>query len=321
LRADRLLSLLLLIQTRGRCSARQLADTLEVSERTIYRDVEALSIAGVPVFAERGPGGGISLLESYRTTLTGLNEDEVQALFLLNIPASLEQLGISQNLKTALLKLTASLPATLRDGGQRARQRIYLDSSPWSPNEEALPCLPAIQKALWNDQRLMLRYNVPFTAESEGVAEPYGLVAKANKWHLVFAMGGRVRILPVVDILIAEPLDEYFVRPPDYDLQLFWDSWLRETERNRPVFTTHVRAAPGLLPELKRRYGKGIVDQTRENGPDRNGWFNLDLTFDSFFAARERLLGYGAAIEVLEPLQLRLSMADFGGQIASLYKE
>ncbi len=138
MRADRLLSLLLLLQTRGRCSARQLADTLEVSERTIYRDVEALSIAGIPVFAERGPGGGISLLDSYRTTLTGLNEDEVQALFLLNIPASLEQLGISQNLKTALLKLTASLPATLRDGGQRARQRIYLDSSPWSPNEEAL---------------------------------------------------------------------------------------------------------------------------------------------------------------------------------------
>jgi len=321
MRADRLLSLLLLLQNQGRCSAHDLADALDVSIRTIYRDTEALSMAGVPIYAERGPGGGISLVDSYRTTLTGLTKDEVQALFLINIPAALEQLGISQNLKTALLKLSASLPEALRNGGERFRQRIYLDSSPWSRNEESLSCPPVIQKALWNNQRLRLRYTTPFATESEGVGDPYGLVAKANVWHLIFAMGGRFRVLQVSDILEAEPFDETFIRSPDFELERFWDDWLKDVEQNPPVFLTRIRAAPGLMQELYRRYGKQISEQIIKNEPDADGWFNLTIAFDSFFTARERLLGFDAAIEVIEPIQLRLSMADFGRQIADRYSD
>jgi predicted DNA-binding transcriptional regulator YafY len=320
MRADRLLSLLLILQTRGRCSAQQLAEELEVSERTIYRDVEALSTSGVPVYTERGPGGGISLVETYRTSLTGLTEDEVQALFMLNVPSSLDQIGVSQDLKTALLKLFASLPESFLKGEQRVRQRVYLDSTPWSYSEETLPCLPAIQAALWNDQKLKIHYSMPFTVESEGVCEPYGLVSKANVWQLILKMSGRLRVLPVRDILTAKLLDEVFIRPPDFDLQRFWEEWLNETEKRRPVFTTRVRAAPALIPELIRLFGKRISEQTQTNNPDKDGWFYLKLTFDSFFAARQRLLGYGAAIEVLEPVQLRLSIADFGRQIAKRYE-
>lgn len=312
---------MLLLQSRGRLPARQLADTLEVSERTIYRDVEALSTAGVPVYAERGPGGGISLVESYRTTLTGLTRDEVQALFLVTIPTALDQLGVGQDLKNALLKLSASLPVTLREGQQRVRQRIYLDSSPWSRSEESLPCLPVIQQAIWNDQRLRLRYRMPFSAESEGIAETYGLVAKANVWHLVFALGGRLRVLPVSDILAAEPLAEHFIRPPDLDLELFWEEWLKKNESDRPVYKTIIRAEPELIPELKRRYGNQIAEQTPGSESDDRGWLTLELNFDHFFTARERLLGFGGSVEVLEPLQLRLSMADFGRQIAGRYRE
>lgn len=321
MRAERLLSLMLLLQSRGRLSACQLADTLDVSERTIYRDVEALSTAGVPVYTERGPGGGISLVESYRTTLTGLTQDEIQALFLVTIPTALDQLGVGQALKNALLKLSASLPATLRDGQQRIRQRIYLDSTPWSRSEDSLPCLPAIQQAVWNNQRIRLRYRMLFSAESEGVAEPYGLVAKANIWHLVFALGGRMRVLPITEILAAEILDETFVRQPDLDLQRFWQDWLDENETSRPVFKTTIRAAPGLVPELVRRYGRRVAEQALSAKPDSEGRIILELGFDSFFAAREKLLGFGAAVEILEPDQLRLSIADFGTQISVLYSD
>jgi predicted DNA-binding transcriptional regulator YafY len=166
MRADRLVSLLILLQTRGRMTARKLAEELEVSERTIYRDIEALSEAGVPVYAERGPGGGCALLESYRTNLTGLNDEETRALFMLSTPASipapLVELGVSQELKSALLKLSAALPASQRQEEERARQRVHLDSVAWSRSEEPVPHLAMIHKAVWRDLRLLITFQVAF---------------------------------------------------------------------------------------------------------------------------------------------------------------
>ena len=141
MRADRLLSLLMLLQARGRMTAQELAAELEVSERTIYRDINALSASGVPVYAESGPGGGCALLDSYRTNLTGLTADEARALFMLNIPAALDQLGVTQELKAALLKLSAALPEARRRDEERIRQRIHLDSTWWFQAEEPLPHL------------------------------------------------------------------------------------------------------------------------------------------------------------------------------------
>jgi biotin operon repressor len=154
MRADRLLSLLMLLQTRGQMSARDLADELEVSERTIYRDIIALSTSGVPVYASRGPGGGVRLIEEYRTTLTGLTTDETRALFMMSIPAPLTQLGVGEQFKGALLKLSASLPDTRRVDESRTRQRIHLDSSWWFQSGQAVPCLQTIQQALFQDRCL-----------------------------------------------------------------------------------------------------------------------------------------------------------------------
>ncbi len=321
MRADRLLSLLLMLQSRGRLSARRLAEALEVSERTIYRDVVALSTAGVPVFTERGPGGGVSLVESYRTSLTGLTRDEIQALFILTIPTALDQLGIGRDVKNALLKLSANLPAALRDGQQRVRQRIYLDSTPWTRSEQPLACLPVIQQAIWNNRRIRMRYRRPFSSEAEGTVEPYGLVAKANVWHLVFALSERLRVIQVSEIITADLLEETFDRPSDLDLQRFWEEWLQKNESRRPIFTVTIRAAPGLVAELVRRYGARMVEGAFHPETDSEGWQVLELHFETFISARERLLGFGAAVEVLEPEQLRLSMADFGRQIAALYSD
>ncbi len=322
MRADRLLSLLMLLQSRGAMTAHDLAAELEVSERTIYRDLTALSAAGVPVYAERGPGGGVRLIEEYRTTLTGLTPDETRALFMMNIPAPLAQLGLDAELKTALLKLSASLPETRRAEESRTRQRILLDSSWWFQSAQDVPCLQTIQQALWQDRplRITVRWDF-FNTEFEQEAEPYGLVAKTNIWHLVYGRGGSPHVVRVSQITRADLLPGTFIRPPDFDLASFWEAWCRDYE-SQPPFRVRVRVAPEALPHL----GDYVGDRARGglsplSPPDAEGWVTLDLPFESFFAARTRLLGLGRAVEVLEPEPLRKSLVDFAEQVVDFYKK
>ena len=184
MRADRLLSILMLLQTKGRMTAHDLAEQLEVSERTIYRDLEALSIAGVPLYTERGPRGGCALVDGYQTRLTGLTETEVQALFLLNIAGPLADLGLGRALDDAMLKLTAALPVASRAYAELVRQRFHLDTTWWYHTEDSTSCLQILQEALWQDRKLLLFYHEDGGAWSERLAEPYGLVSKAGIWYL-----------------------------------------------------------------------------------------------------------------------------------------
>lgn len=321
MRADRLLSLLMLLQTRGQMSAQELADELEVSERTIYRDIVALSTSGVPVYASRGPGGGVRLIEEYRTTLTGLTPEETRALFMMSIPAPLLQLGMGEKFKGALLKLSASLPDTRRADEARTRQRIHLDSSWWFQSEQEIPCLQAIEQALWQDRylRIKVRWEV-FNTVFEQDAEPYGLVAKANVWYLVYGRGGNPHVTRVSQIVEADVLPDVFIRPPDFDLQAFWEAWCAEYE-SQPPFCARVRVAPEALPLLAEYVGdRARVELAQTRLPDADGWVTLDLPFESFVAARTCLLGLGRAVEVLEPESLRKSLIDFAEQIVGFYK-
>lgn len=318
MRANRLISLILLLQTRGKMTARKLAETLEVSERTIYRDLESLSAAGVPVYAEKGPGGGIALLESYRTTLTGLTADEARALFMLTIPAPLEQLGISRELNSALLKLSAALPPERRLDEERTRQRFYLDAAWWSDQADPAPYLHLVQQALWHDQMLKLSYRTFFDAVIEVTVNPMGLVAKASVWYLVFARENAYHVVRVSHILSAEMLPETFTRPTDFDLPAFWLSWCTKTV-NRPPFIAVVRVDPQLASDLPRYFGETIRRQLAQAEPDAQGWLKLSLPFEHFFAARERILGFGRAVEVIAPLPLRESVLDFARQIVERY--
>src|SRR5512147_1801731 len=203
MRADRLLSLLMLLQARGRMTAQELAQELEVSERTIYRDINALSASGVPIYAESGPGGGCALLDSYRTNLTGLTADEARALFMLSIPAPLDQLGVTQELKTALLKLSAALPEARRHDEARIRQRIHLDSLGWFQEAGAEPHLQTLYRAVWEDRKVAVTLRLEFGAflqtQIEQVIAPYGLVAKAGVWHIVAAVDDRLRVYRAAD--------------------------------------------------------------------------------------------------------------------------
>ncbi len=320
MRADRLLSMLMLLQARGRMTAQKLAEELEVSERTIYRDIDALSAAGVPVYGERGPEGGYALLDSFRTNLTGLTEGEVRALFMLSIPAPLTELGVSRELKAALLKLAAALPDAHRHDEARARQRFFLDSTWWFQGEEPAPHLQTVHQAVWHDRRLLVTYRLPFAIEVEHVVDPYGLVAKAGVWYLVYASNDRVRAYRVSRLLDVRLLDKSFERPADFDLAAFWSEWCAEREKGRSHYPVTVRIAPNFISYLPRHFGETIRHAIARAGPpDEEGWITLQLPFERLEAARDRILGFGGAVEVLEPRALRKSVLDFATQIVALY--
>jgi predicted DNA-binding transcriptional regulator YafY len=322
MRADRLLSFLMLLQTRGRMTSQQLSNELEVSVRTIYRDLDALSAAGIPVYTERGPGGGCSLMDNYRTTLTGMKEDEIRALFMLSIPTPLAQLGVSQELKAALLKLSAALPGSQKQNEMQVRQRIYLDSSWWFQSEEPTPFLPEIHKAVWQDRKLNLTYRLRFNSQAQHVIEPYSLIAKAGIWYLLFMREGRFRILRISEILDAQPTDEHFQRTDDFDLETYWNIYCEEYEKNRALYPILVRVAPHFVQYLPHYFGNPVREKVEHAGsPDEEGWIKLRLMFDSLEEARDRILGFGRAVEVLEPEALRRSIIDYATQILQFYQD
>src|SRR5215469_4101524 len=235
MRADRLLAILLILQAHGRMTAHELAQRLEVSERTIHRDMEALSTAGVPVVAERGVGGGWRLLEEYRTNLTGLNDAEIQALFLTRPPRLLADLGLDKASEAALIKLLAALPSGARHSAEDARQRIYVDTAGWRRYEEAVPCLPTLQEAIWQERRLRFHYaRADDGAVSERVVDPLALVAKGSVWYLVAAVEGEPRTYRVSRIQSAEVLDEACVRPAGFDIATYWERSSAEFQANIP---------------------------------------------------------------------------------------
>jgi predicted DNA-binding transcriptional regulator YafY len=318
MRADRLLSIMMLLQARGKLTAQALAGELEVSERTIYRDIEALSMAGVPVYSESGPGGGVGLLESYRTTLTGLTDAEAAALFLVSIPAPLEDVGLSDDLRSALRKLAAALPETQR-AAHGVHRFLHVDATGWRGGAEPAPHLATLHAAVEHAQPVLLRYRRMSGAEVVTAVEPYGLVAEAGVWQLVYARCARIHVIPVADLMTVQPLSGNFTRPADFDLRRFWDAWCARTEQSRTLYRVEARVAPALLPDLTRYFGASAGAATVAAPRDELGWAMLTLTFDSLEAARAQLLGLGGAVEVLAPEPLRRSIADFGAQVVARY--
>lgn len=315
MRADRLIALLMILQNRNGATANALAAELEVSERTIYRDLSALSAAGIPVYTQSGPGGGCFLVEDYRTDLTGMTSDQARALFMLSIPAPLDQLGFSQDLKAAFLKLSAALPSTLRNDETQTRQRLYLDWGFDLSLDGRTPHLKIVQQAVWEDRLLCLRYRSlysPWIEPFEHTVAAYSLVAWAGEWYLVCFWEQLARVIRVRDIETSEILPAKFSRDPDFELSRFWQEWRRQYQSNRPVFTARVRVAPQMAVNLP------LIDA---GAPDERGWVTASLQYDTFEAARARILSYGGSVEVLEPQALRCSVQDYADQICGVYRE
>jgi predicted DNA-binding transcriptional regulator YafY len=324
MRADRLLSLLLLLQARGRMTALALADELEVSVRTIYRDVDALSATGVPICADRGPIGGYRLLEGYRTRLTGLTGDEAGALFLAGLPGAANELGLGSVLTMAQLKLLAALPAPLREQANRVQERFHLDATGWFRDTEETPHLATIARAVWEGTCLRVRYQRAGRGGAvERNLEPLGMVLKAGAWYLMARTERQVRTYRIARFLALEPLDEPFERPPDFDLAAAWHAWARHFEAASYRGEATVRLGPRareLLPYLSAPAVVRAVTAVAAP-PDANGWLTATIPIESFEHALGDLLKLGAEVEVAAPPELRSRMAQTVRALASRYAD
>lgn len=321
MRASRLLSLLLLLQTRGRMTARELADALEVSVRTVYRDTEALAAAGVPIYADRGPAGGYQLLDGYRTRLTGLTPDEAEALFLAGVPGPAAELGLGTVLATAQLKLEAALPAELRARAARIRERFYLDAPGWFHEEEQNPFLGAVAEAVWEQRPIWVRYR-RWGGEVTRTLEPLGLVLKAGVWYLVAQAGGQPRTYRVSRMLELELQDGRFERPEGFDLAEYWRSWSEGFADRLYRDRATVRLSPRGVVLLPYLLGQGVARMALEaaGDPDATGWVQVEIPIESVEHAVPALLQLGADAEVLAPQSLRARMAMTVGALARLYE-
>ena len=318
MRADRLLSILLLLQTGGRMSARELAERLEVSERTIHRDMEALSVAGVPVIAERGANGGWSLLEDYRTNLTGLNQAEIQALFLTQPPRLLTDLGMRQAAEGALVKLLASLPTTQRQDAEFMRARIHVDGAGWKQSVESVPCLPVIQDALWREKKLRLLYERGDQVCVERVVDPLGLVAKSSAWYLIAGVEGEIRTYRISRVRDATILDEASLRPDGFDLAGYWEQSKAEFQAGLPRYPARFRIAASILPFFHGMLRYARVEKVEP--PDADGWQVVDIVFDVEAEALLYGSGYGGLVQVLEPVDLREKVVAQARAVLAVYK-
>ncbi|WP_271223341.1 helix-turn-helix transcriptional regulator [Streptosporangium carneum] len=322
MRASRLLSLLLLLQTRGRMTATELAQELEISVRTVYRDVEALSSAGVPVYADRGPAGGYRLLDGYRTRLNGLTAEEASSLFLAGLPGPAAQLGLGEVAANAELKLLAALPPEPRSHAARMRERFHLDVPGWYGDGDEAPFLGDVAEAVWDQRPMRMVYRRWGPREVERLTHPYGLVLKGGAWYLVAAVdGGDPRTYRVSRILAAEILDGRFERPQGFDLATYWAGYAADFRARMHTGEALVRVAPGAEGMLRYAVGAEIVDAAlAEAGPpDEHGWTAMRLPTESTRHARWLLLRLGADIEVLEPPELRALMAATVAELSELY--
>jgi predicted DNA-binding transcriptional regulator YafY len=277
MRASRLVNLLLLLQTRGGMTAGQLARELEVSIRTVHRDVEALSLSGVPIYAERGPHGGVRLVDGYRTRLTGMTPEEAEALFLSGLPGPAAELGLGTVVAAARLKVLAALPPELRARASRLVERFHLDAAGWFRATESVPHLATLADAVWSGRRLRVGYERGDRVV-ERVLEPLGLVLKAGVWYVVAAAEGQVRTYRASRVTAAEALDERFERPDGFDLASFWAEASAAYERDAPRADVTIRIAPDRMPQLIDQVGERVVAEAeRLDEPDPDGWLRLRL--------------------------------------------
>jgi predicted DNA-binding transcriptional regulator YafY len=317
MRADRLVSILLLLQVNRRTTARELAKRLEVSERTIHRDMDALCSAGVPVTAERGNGGGWGLMEAYKANLTGLNYSEIQTLFLTKPAQLLSDLGLHQASEGALIKLLAALPAMSRRNAEHARQRIHIDTAGWRNSPENVASLPVIQEALWQERKLQFIYERADCEPSERIVDPLGLVAKGSIWYLVAAVDGASRTYRVSRIRDARLTEQPYSRPADFDLPAYWRQSAADFKAALPRFYAKIRVGPGVPRWMNYMGRSSRVEHTQP--PEANGWSTVTMRFDAEEEACQFALSFGGQAEVLEPESLRAKVIAAAQEIVSQY--
>ncbi|MGW7083248.1 helix-turn-helix transcriptional regulator [Streptomyces sp. NPDC054871] len=323
MRAARLIKMVLLLQARPSMTAAELAGELEVSERTITRDAQALSEAGVPVYADRGRAGGYRLIGGYRTRLTGLGRSEAEALFLSGVPGALREMGLEDAASAARLKVSAALMPSLRDAPQNASQRFHLDAPGWFKETPAPELLPPLADAVWDDRRVTARYRRQ-DAEVERELEPYGLVLKAGVWYLCARVPdtGSFRVYRIDRFTAIAAGEERFVRDEEFDLPGFWEERAEQFTRELLRSEVVLRLSEAGVRQLPYATDSASTREALETaGPaDEEGWVTLTLRVENEAVAYTQLMALGPEAEVLEPTTLRERFAEAAHSMADRYR-
>ena len=319
MRASRLLSILMLLQTRGRMTAQALGEEFEVSVRTIYRDIDELSAADVPVYTDRGPNGGFALLDGYRTKLTGLSPAEAATLFLAGLPGPAAELGLADVLAAAQLKLTAALPEGARQAANRVSARFYLDPVGWFRSPDDASRLPIIAAAVWNEACLDIRYRRHTGVVSRKV-QPLGLVLKGGVWYLVAQVAEQLRTYRVGSIVELSVSGDRVQRPKEFNLERFWKTAARAYEVGLYRGTATLRVSPRGMTKWDL-FGSAVAEAAAETAtpPDGDGWVRVVIPIELVDRAAAELIRLGVDAEVLEPSQLRRRIAEIARDLSHLY--
>jgi predicted DNA-binding transcriptional regulator YafY len=320
MQASRLLAMLLRLQTQGRVSARVLAEAFEVSVRTIYRDIDALSAAGVPVYAEKGRHGGFVLRDGYRTRLTGLDRPEAESLFLAGVPFAAAQLGLGPALNTTRMKLLAALPEPARQDAERVASRFHLDPVGWFQGPDQQRLLPELAMAVWARRVVQMRYD-----SWKGVVErrvaPLGLVLKSGLWYLVAAADGQPRTYRVGSIEEMTVEQTPAQAPPRFDLKRYWDRFAEDYEARMQTSRAKVRARPAALKRLARMSHAMALAVAAAGPCDRAGWHVLTIPIESIDVAVGDLLRLGPDVQALGPQALRVALRKAVKVLHAVYGE
>jgi predicted DNA-binding transcriptional regulator YafY len=295
MKSGRLLAMLLLLQAKGRASARELAAHLEVSSRTVYRDLDALSAAGVPVHAERGVNGGIVLADGYRKALTQFTEEELRALFVSG-DNPLADIGMGDKRPLALEKLVGALPEPQRKAVEMARDRIYLDPRRWKQADQPREHLATLRVAIWEDRQVRLHYRDQNRKATVRVIDPLGLVAKAGIWYLVARSGEDMRTFRAERIVEVEEMDDRFERPADFDLMAYWREWAKRFEESLPSYAILMRVSSEWLDDVTGYWESRIV-----TGTPRAESVLVRVVFPNPEVAVHQLVAWGRKVEIVEP--------------------
>lgn len=319
MRASRLLSILMILQTQRRATAEALAAEFEVSVRTIYRDIDELSATGIPVYADRGPGGGFKLREGYRTQLTGLTPDEADTLLLTGLAGPAGDLGLGPAMLSAERKLLAALPATQAARAIQSRRRVLLDPADWYRRPDRPPFLDQVAQAVWAQKKISVHYKNQL-AKRRRTLEPFGLVLKGGVWYLVARVSESLRTYRISRIEEMTTLSDRFEVPGDFDLASHWVAELRRYEKGLRHVEATVRVAMPVMLRIER-LGAEAADLIRAAPPDTDGWRTAAIPIEDIDYAAIELLGFGPWIEVIKPEMLRQRLHDLSSEVTALYAD
>ncbi len=318
MRADRLLSILMMLQLQVRSTARELAEQFEVSERTIYRDIEALERSGAPIFTDRGRSGGLGLMSGYQVRLTGLSSQEAEALPFAQIGTAASALGFQGAAEAVRLKVFAALPAFGRERALRASERFHLDPAEWYQRPATPPCLRTLAAAVLADQVVAIDYE-SWRSRRVRVVEPLGLVLKAGSWYMVARNRGRYAIYRVEGIHAIRILEKRKVRRGNFHLARVWQEEVARFEASLRRARATLRVRESAMSRLSR-LGADAAEAIRATRPDAEGWRTASIWIESVPHAAGLLLGFDLDVEVLSPAALRRELALRARRITALYR-